>query len=330
MQDPVLNNSTVSVMAFACVLSIAAGFFLFQRHVEGRSLLAYEPRRRVPWGPLVIVIPLFFIVSSFLPLPDDSESSGESRIPEQFVYSVLLFSVLMIAFVPVVMAWLAVDRQADSRDLGLPRSYRQFWQDVLRGAVACLAALLPILLLNYVLTVVFQPEQVHPLIDQLQKDGSATMLLVGVMSAVFAAPLFEEFTFRVLLQGWLERVEDERLSFRATERQTVPIVDYPEQGLTEPREIAEPVANEQPLIRPRHGWLAVLPHGWMPILISSLIFGLAHVGHGVAPVPLVFLGIILGYLYQRTHRIIPCIAAHMLFNAYSMTLLWLNLESAAP
>jgi membrane protease YdiL (CAAX protease family) len=47
-------------------------------------------------------------------------------------------------------------------------------------------------------------------------------------------------------------------------------------------------------------------------------------------VPLVFLGIVFGYLYQRTHRIVPCIVAHMLFNAYSMTLLWLNLEITPP
>jgi len=53
-------------------------------------------------------------------------------------------------------------------------------------------------------------------------------------------------------------------------------------------------------------------------------FGLAHLGHGVAPIPLVLLGLVLGYVYQRTHRIVPCIVAHMLFNAYSMVLLWLS------
>jgi membrane protease YdiL (CAAX protease family) len=148
------------------------------------------------------------------------------------------------------------------------------------------------------------------------------------VSAVLAAPLFEEFIFRVLLQGWLERVEDRRLGFLATERVTVPVEDYPDQAPLEVIETADPAAEELPLMRPRHGWLAVLPHGWTPILISSVMFGLAHIGHGVAPVPLVFFGIVLGYLYQRTHRIVPCIVAHMLFNAYSMLLIWLSLESS--
>ncbi|MGI9427588.1 MAG: CPBP family intramembrane glutamic endopeptidase, partial [Bythopirellula sp.] len=70
------------------------------------------------------------------------------------------------------------------------------------------------------------------------------------------------------------------------------------------------------------------PHGWTPILISATVFGLAHVGHGVAPVALVLFGIVLGYLYQRTHRLVPCITAHMLFNGYSMLQLWLQLQAS--
>jgi membrane protease YdiL (CAAX protease family) len=332
MQDFEVNSATVSLMATALVLSLAAVFFLFQRHIDGHALLAYEPRRRAPWGPIVLVIPLFFIVSNFLPLAGATDATvdavAEPVAADQLVYGFLIFSILTIAFVPVVMAWLLASRQANSRDIGLPRNHRQFWADVSHGVVGCLAALLPIMLVNYVLTIIFRPEEIHPLIDQLQNNGSTLMLLVGAVSAVIAAPLFEEFVFRVLLQGWLESVEDERLGFHATERVVAPILDYPEPRPAEPSQIDEAVVEEQPLIRPRHGWLAALPHGWMPILISSVLFGLAHLGHGVAPVPLVLFGIMLGYLYQRTHRIVPCIAAHMLFNAYSMLLLWLNLESA--
>ncbi len=95
--------------------------------------------------------------------------------------------------------------------------------------------------------------------------------------------------------------------------------------------MVETVPVEPLPLRPQHGWLAALPHGWTPILVTSLVFGLAHVGHGIpSVVSLVFLGIVFGYLYQRTHRIVPCIAAHMLFNAYSMTILWLNLEITPP
>ena len=82
----------------------------------------------------------------------------------------------------------------------------------------------------------------------------------------------------------------------------------------------------EPTQRPTRGVLEAVPYGWLPILISGTLFGLAHLGHGVSPLPLVLFGIVLGYLYQRTHRLLPSITAHALFNAYSMTMLWLQLR----
>jgi membrane protease YdiL (CAAX protease family) len=60
----------------------------------------------------------------------------------------------------------------------------------------------------------------------------------------------------------------------------------------------------------------------MPILISSALFGAAHFGYGPEPLPIFLLAIVLGYVYQRTHRIIPCIVAHALFNGLTMATLW--------
>jgi hypothetical protein len=60
----------------------------------------------------------------------------------------------------------------------------------------------------------------------------------------------------------------------------------------------------------------------MPILVSSLLFGLAHAGYGPEPVPLFLFAIFLGYVFQRTNRILPCIVAHALFNSVTMVALW--------
>jgi membrane protease YdiL (CAAX protease family) len=326
MQEPVLNSATLSMMAVAAMLSVAAGFYLLQRHVEGQSLLPYEPRRRVPWGPLVLVIPLFFLVTNLLPWLMGSETSPETE-PDvnSFLYGALVTSSLMLAFVVVAMGWLLADRKADWLDLGLPTDKTQFWRDVRSGVTACLAALLPVYLINLVLVTTFHSVQQHPLVEELLKYHSPGLMLVGFLSAVVTAPLFEEFTFRVLLQGWLERLEDERLGYAATLRAPVEVIDETaDADETIPAVAPEIAAAESP--RPSSGWIAALPHGWTPILVSAVVFGLAHMGHGVAPVPMVFLGIVLGYLYQRTHRIAPSIAAHALFNAYSLTLLWLQLE----
>ena len=72
-----------------------------------------------------------------------------------------------------------------------------------------------------------------------------------------------------------------------------------------------------------------LPYGWFPILLSSFLFGIAHFGYGPEPIPLFLFGAVLGYLFQRTHRILPCIVAHALFNLVSMVMLWRIVVHAA-
>jgi len=306
-------------MATAFLLSLVALFFLFQRHVEGQPLLAYQPRRPVPWGPLAAMVPLFFLVLNFLSALGESP---EDIDPAKYIAMGWLNSAVMIGLVAAAMVLLAATVDADARDLGLPASLRQLAGDASVGIFACIASLVPTYLVLYVLHVVFQPEQQHQLIEQLLQHRSPQMMLVGFVIAVIAAPVFEEFTFRTLLQGWLERKEDEW----SNDQDAEPVLTELETDLD-----GEPVLTElktdldgEPA-RPKSGMIAGLPHGWAPILISSLVFGLAHVGHGIAPVPLVVFGIVLGYLYQRTHRLAASVAAHMLFNAYSMGLLWLQI-----
>jgi membrane protease YdiL (CAAX protease family) len=59
------------------------------------------------------------------------------------------------------------------------------------------------------------------------------------------------------------------------------------------------------------------------------LFSLAHFGFGPDPVALFVLALILGFLYQRTHRIVPCIVVHALFNALNLLILWLVLQKEA-
>lgn len=333
-------------MCVAAGLSLLGGFFLFQRHVGGAPLLKYEPRRRAPWGPLVLCIPLLFVLSGLAqavyekpPAAVQSTAEDGTNVSEvveedemtadQFVVGALIFSALQLTFVIAAVAWFSLDGRVRPSDYGWPESAEQIALDVVRGVVACMAALLPVLILNIILFNIVETQQQHPMIEQFQKGSTPLMFFAGAFAAVVSAPIFEEFAFRVLLQGWLEKLEDESLDYLATEREPVEEIkpgphdlsQVPEELLIEPPRVGVELDSRG---RPLRGWWRALPHGWLPILISATFFGLAHLGHGVAPIPLVLLGIVLGYLYQRTHRIVPCIAAHMLFNSYSMLLLWLS------
>ena len=64
---------------------------------------------------------------------------------------------------------------------------------------------------------------------------------------------------------------------------------------------------------------------WLPIVISSLIFALMHYSHGPDWVPLIILAAGMGYLYQRTHRVVPSLVVHALLNSLSMFGLWLQI-----
>ena len=329
--DAAVPSSTITLMAIACALSLAALFYLFQKHVAGDSLLPYETRRRVPWNFGVVLLamgmPLLGVVAYL---------SREGDLPEEIVPAETLLLTgwgnfaFMILFIVGVTVWLTTFFRADAHDLGWPTCWQQVGRDIGIGTIATLAALLPIYVIQFSLISILQLNTPHPLVKQLSENFSPAMLLLGFAMAVIAAPLFEEFTFRGLLQGWLERREDETLAFVATERQplTLPLESEPNEATSFQLE-TESTTTFEPTTAPRpaHGWITTLPHGWTPILISGFAFGLAHIGHGVAPITLVLFGIVLGYLYQRTHRLVPSITAHMLFNGYSMVLLWLQLKT---
>jgi membrane protease YdiL (CAAX protease family) len=348
MDEPA-SLSSLALMAVISAASFTALVYLFQRHIGGMPLVKYEPRRRVPWGTgfaiAAMLIPFAGIMGSILGSAAEpntttiieeltqeiieDEETAPAEAPNNFVFNVLFTSGLMILFVVVVSFILRDFVGADIHDLGLPENRDQFAADVSLGAFACLAAMLPIYMLQILLTLLLQPKSEHPMVEELQQAHTPAMMLGGVFMVVVAAPLYEEFTFRLLLQGWLEKWEDEHIGYSGTMR-TQPAVPVP-------NEFDEPASNQDdepavllaipqtPVPLPRSGVLQDLTHGWLPILISGTFFGLAHWGHGVSPVPLVLFGIVLGYLYQRTHRLVPSITAHALFNAYSMMMLWLSL-----
>jgi len=99
--------------------------------------------------------------------------------------------------------------------------------------------------------------------------------------------------------------------------------------------VAAPVSEEFLFRRVLQGWL----EGWLEpreprwggataIGLSSLAFAAAHVGQGMAWVPLFFFGLVVGYLARQTGSIVPGIILHGLFNAVSVALVLVQV--AAP
>ena len=153
------------------------------------------------------------------------------------------------------------------------------------------------------------------------------MLVLTGISAVVVAPLFEEFLFRVLIQGCFEAVEAKRrwlLAARWSPRPTASATQAagtsaePGSEINPERSLAAPARSA-----PTEAELTAMggPAAW-PIVVTSALFALMHLGQGAAPIPLFIFSLFLGYVYQRTHRIWPSLVAHMLLNGSSMATLW--------
>jgi membrane protease YdiL (CAAX protease family) len=94
--------------------------------------------------------------------------------------------------------------------------------------------------------------------------------------------------------------------------------------------IAAPISEEFFFRRILLGWLDARfpsPGGRVAILVSAVAFGLSHLGQGLAWLPLVGLGVVLGELAYRRGSIVPAILLHALFNAVSVLILVLQIAA---
>jgi membrane protease YdiL (CAAX protease family) len=233
------------------------------------------------------------------------------------------------------MAWLRF-RGATSSDMGL--SAWELRPDFLRGLAGFLVASLPIYLIQ-IIAVQFIPAA-HPVSEIFQSRPSPLTLLVTTVTAVVVAPLTEEFFFRVVLQGWLERLFAEREVEIPAEQAPVSSV-WPDEGnesgiestSQEHAHLAEFVANDatRPLsdISARQdaetklaGQSSAAPAPSMvPVYLSSFIFAIMHLDYGPSSLALFFFALVLGYLYRQTHRLWPSVVAHASLNAISTFML---------
>ena len=128
----------------------------------------------------------------------------------------------------------------------------------------------------------------HPVLDSLAEISTP-----GVFAAIFfgtgiVAPLVEELLLRVLLQGGLQGWADHR---------------------------SEDITN----------WK---PNAYWPIVVTSFVFAVLHLGQGAAPIPLFFLSLGLGFLYRQTGCIAAPMIVHMVLNGVTLIAEFVKLQSA--
>jgi membrane protease YdiL (CAAX protease family) len=340
MPPPQEDFWLAGLMVTLAAASLATWVALIRRMKHG-PILRFEPRQPVPWSGAAALLAAGFVamvLADSLFGGNRAASEGELK-PQQMLERMGQSEVFEVGMVGVVLAAVVVLSGATTFDLGLPESMGGLLCDVRIGVVAWLAALVPVYGTQLVLVLMFGEPSQHPLIQMVTKEPNGLVLVAAFFAAVVVAPICEEIMFRLLLLGWLEKWEDARLGWRATvvapiEVESASFQDEVAERVEPPLEacvgddvaVVDAVGPQSP---PQRGLLG-LPHGWLPILVSSTLFALAHFGNGPDPIPLFLLALVLGYTYQRTHRIVPCMVAHALFNSLTLIALWRMLWTGEP
>lgn len=228
-------------------------------------------------------------------------------VPDAFATFLWWRSAALLAGTGLGIAWVW-QRHRDKLVLG--GDWSRWRSDLRLGVVGFLMLAPPVLLMQLALTRIF-PSQ-HPLIDLVLTKPEPRFLWACGVAAVVAAPLAEEFQFRVLIQGWLQTaarpgIPSESWLVGITSRD-LGIVDARSAEMKDATSTTAMLSAADP---PRH---------W-PAIATSALFALAHANHGPDPIPLFFLSWGIGWLYRGTSRVLPGVVVHFLLNLWTLLLL---------
>ncbi len=212
-----------------------------------------------------------------------------SKLPaHDMLILILMGSVSSLLAMLSVLVWMNLISRRQLNRFGLWPS----GSDIKLGCKAAFLILPPVLLLSTLIVQLVAYK--HQVLDVIGTQPTLQSLLMLTVTTVLFTPVFEEFTFRVLLQGGAEQVAKRIKMASGLEK-------LPEHLNVDPIPASE-----------------VVTWAWWPIVMASATFAAMHIGQGAAPIPLFFLAFALGYLYRQTGRMWPCIVVHMILNGFTI------------
>ncbi len=351
-QNPVLAVLLALFSLFmlgGAMAAIGAWSWLIWRLRTGKPILESVPWQPRVWGLAdlaIVLIGFYFLQVGFFVLGVpvfrvDVEAIRGGEAPPMAFNAWL--SLANLAAVVLAIVWIRLRFQVPIAHLGWTRP---LGKELVIGGVAGFVVIPLVYLISAAVNLSFQEEYSHPILEALQSEATVTSFLMACFVAVVAAPISEEFAFRVLLQGWLQSLPFSSKAQAILGR--IPVADcvhlpptgddVPDGSLqtvllaesAESREDsslpplaglvpgASPAASENDdQASPLLAETPPSPPAWAP-LISGTLFGLAHWGYGLSFVPLIVFGIALGFVYRARNSIWPCIVMHVMLNATSM------------
>lgn len=304
------------------VLGLISWSTAIYRLATRQSLIPFEARRPVPWeGAWALVavssfIGVVLVVSTMVAgvhiaqMPP-AERALAMKNPETALMASPGFMLRVLQAdcasklltISLVAAALMLFKRAVASDLGI--SLSRLPLRILQGGFVFFLVAPATMLLQYVMVEIVGIKYDHPVIETLKDVKNGQLVYWCALAVVVVAPLVEEFVFRGVLQGWLERA----FADHRTPADFLDDHDVADDAL----ELTDESDLEPPPL--------TLRHSVIPILISSTLFAAVHIPQWAALVPLFVFALGLGYLYRQTHSIWPPVVMHFMLNALSLTML---------
>ncbi len=344
----------LAVLAYSLVLlsvSFSVWIYIIGQWKSDEPILEQRPTDVCHWGAIDVVIgtigviALIILLSGIFVGPIDRDAAEELTIQQKT--GAMWAQMIAQSLVCLGIAVTIVMRGGGAMFFGTGTA--RLKEDVWIGVIAFCALCIPVIAIQ-ILAGYLTPYE-HPLINMLIEDPQPSVLIPVLVSAVLIAPITEEFAFRLVLQGWLEDFMGGRLGGRHSillgrtdNEEMVPPLSDPEDSAESEFEFVAPyedspnpytspalVSDSEAAAQADVG-IHVPSFQITPIVISSALFAILHLGQGAAWIPLFFLALGLGYVYQKTRTLTPSLVVHMLLNGQSMGLLLIQLffgESAS-
>jgi membrane protease YdiL (CAAX protease family) len=305
LPTPILE---LTIWAFLGAM-IAAWCWVILQLVKGRSLLPPSPLRIVPWrGTEAFSVFCFYLLLQVFAPGLVRAMLAKSGLEGKLGSAGLLLVQFGIytAFLALAWCFLVSKASATPADLGLRTN--QAGREVARGLVGGLILVPVAFALNYAAQKIWKPVP-HDLVKVIARGQSATTWVLGAFMAVIAAPIVEEFLFRGVLLGALNR-----------------------RAISEPASDVDPefagssMEIQQATTGSNIG--KVSPVGWSLFLSNvavSLLFAMLHAQFWPTPFPLFFVSLAFGAMFQRTGSLIAPIVMHATLNGVSTLLLMLSI-----
>lgn len=320
--------------------------------LQGPILPRFEPAI-VPWGGRSVLAVLLgwlaiqvgalyaFLLATRGTL-ERPKGGANPLTPAELMTNSALQNGLVLLLIPLLL-WATA--RARPRDYIRP-DRRSAWQ-VLMGIVAWPLSM-PVIYGMMLLAVWIWGRESHPLEKAIQGNAMGSRAIIFFVAGVILAPAAEELIFRGVLLGWLTRLALGRPKPATPGEVATPFDDHPaptfdeiDDGAHVDAEVADfdpyspPLAPvdvrpatpvEELLIGTGRGTVAQLA---LANLAVSILFAGLHYTVWPTPVPIFFLSLVLGFLYQRTGSLAAPIALHMTFNGISTVLMFLTIGGAA-